>query len=235
MKPFAAVPPPMSTQAMPSALPLGAALCDHACFPWRWQQQLGGPLLLVPSSNTCAVFQQQQQPTLMSRCNRLVLRHSSVPILVLWNVFMFWAWVAWTHFPTLLIESVWKTALGICVVVGITLNTNAYALWKESQPPGAATGVGAFVRGGPCSAIRFFMIPFCVASYSGMVNRESAAALGSFAKLGILVFPVSDRAGQQLVRWLPDYAVIFAVDGSLTLLMLLLGWCSRRRQGSIPR
>ena len=60
-------------------------------------------------------------------------RQTSVPLLVLWNVFLFWVAVAATHSQTLLLDTVLETALGICFIVGITLNTNAYAMWAESR------------------------------------------------------------------------------------------------------
>lgn len=122
------------------------------------------PPLLPPVSPARAVVE------------RLVLRHSSVPILVLWNVWLWWVYVAATHAETLAIPTVLHTALGICGIVGVTLNTNAFALWAAAAEAGGATEADAtlteFLRQGPWSAVRFFMIPFCVASYSGMINQE---------------------------------------------------------------
>jgi len=62
---------------------------------------------------------------LMAGLTGLILRHSSTPILVLWNVWLWWVWVAVTHFDTLVIPTVLHSAIGICLIVGVTLNTNA--------------------------------------------------------------------------------------------------------------
>lgn len=147
----------------------------------------------------------------------LVLRHSSAPMLVLWNVFLFWVSVAvLTHRRTLLIPTVVATAMGICTIVGITLNTNAYAMWLETRAAEQQTGLWAFLHEGPFSALRFFMIPFCVASYSGIVNQE--APLGTFTYL----FPIRGRDGGQVVDGVPDTLVFISVLATLTLMMRLL-------------
>jgi hypothetical protein len=158
-----------------------------------------------------------------SSFERLVLRHSSVPMLVLWNVFLFWVSVAvLTHRKTLLIPTVVATAMGICTIVGITLNTNAYAMWLETRAAEQETGLRAFLREGPFSALRFFMIPFCVASYSGIVNQE--APLGTFTYL----FPTRGRDGVQLVDGVPDTLVFIGVLATLTLTMRLIRMHLRR-------
>ena len=158
-----------------------------------------------------------------STFERLVLRHSSVPMLVLWNVFLFWVSVAvLTHRKTLLIPTVVATAMGICTIVGITLNTNAYAMWLGTRGAEQQTGLRAFLREGPFSALRFFMIPFCVASYSGIVNQE--APLGTFTYL----FPTRGRDGAQLVDGVPDTLVFISALATLTLTMRLLRMHVRR-------
>lgn len=158
-----------------------------------------------------------------SKLEALVLRHSSVPMLVLWNVFLFWVSVAvLTHRKTLLIPTVVATAMGICTIVGITLNTNAYAMWLETRSAGQQAGLRAFIREGPFSALRFFMIPFCVASYSGIVNQE--APLGTFTYL----FPTRSRDGAQAVDGVPDTLVFVCVLAMLTLTMRLLRMHLRR-------
>ena len=83
----------------------------------------------------------------------LIERQTSVPILVLWNVFLFWVAVASTHSETLLLDTVLETALGICAIVGVTLNTNAYAMWAEPRTPESAS-VFEFISAGPFSVIR---------------------------------------------------------------------------------
>jgi hypothetical protein len=146
---------------------------------------------------------------------RLAMRHSSPPILVLWNVWLWWVWVAITHFDTLVIPTVLHSAIGICIIVGVTLNTNAYALWSthwmdERNPP----RVRAFLYEGPFSALRFFMIPFCVSSYSSIINQE--CTFGTF----VFLFPVSDRNGTRLLSASPDWMVFVGVNLCLTVLAL---------------
>eukprot|EP01052_Picozoa_sp_SAG31_P018381 SAG31_NODE_1299_length_8918_cov_59.994671_4_plen_135_part_00 len=82
----------------------------------------------------------------------LLERQTSVPILVLWNVFLFWVAVATTHSETLLLDTVLETALGICAIVGVTLNTNAYAMWAE--PRKSDSSVFEFISTAPFSFIR---------------------------------------------------------------------------------
>ena len=60
------------------------------------------------------------------------------------------------------------------------------------------------------------MIPFCVASYSGIVNQE--APLGTFTYL----FPTRGRDGGQVVDGVPDTLVFISVLATLTLMMRLL-------------
>lgn len=143
------------------------------------------------------------------------MRHSSPPILVLWNVWLWWVWVAITHFDTLVIPTVLHSAIGICIIVGVTLNTNAYALWStqwmdERNPP----RVRAFLYEGSFSALRFFMIPFCVSSYSSIINQE--CTFGTF----VFLFPVSDRNGTRLLSASPDWMVFVGVNLCLTVLAL---------------
>merc|ERR1712046_417278 len=84
------------------------------------------------------------------------------------------------------------------------------------------TELRAFLREGPFSALRFFMIPFCVASYSGIVNQE--ASLGTFTYL----FPTRGRDGAQIVDGVPDTLVFLGVLATLTLMMRLLRMQLRR-------
>ena len=115
-----------------------------------------------------------------------------------------------------MIPSVVCSAMGICTIVGVTLNTNAYAMWAETRGKGDDTSLRAFARDGPFSCARFFMIPFCVASYSGIINQE--AALGNFWFL----FPVRGRDGTQLIQGVPDVFVLITTLAAASGCMLLL-------------
>jgi hypothetical protein len=157
------------------------------------------------------------EPSLEQTMLWLVARHSSPPILVLWNVWLWWVWVAVTHFETLIIPTVLHSAIGICLIVGVTLNTNAYALWSAQQmDEQAPPRVIEFLREGPFSALRFFMIPFCVSSYSSIINQE--CTFGTFSFL----FPVADRNGTRVVSVAPDWMVFAGINISLTLLALTI-------------
>jgi hypothetical protein len=102
------------------------------------------------------------------------------------------------------------------------LNTNAFALWAATAAAGGASqaeaGLVQFVRQGPWSAVRFFMIPFCVASYSGMINQEDK--LDTF----VYLFPTAGRDGEQLLSGAPDSLVFVAVNACLTI----AARCARR-------
>ena len=194
----------------------------------HWPTDVFDGLALVASSSAskglCGCKAPGAAPEPPSRFETLALRHSSVPMLVLWNVFLFWVSVAVvTHRQTLLIPTVVATAMGICTIVGITLNTNAYAMWLGTRAPEQESSLKAFLREGPCSALRFFMIPFCVASYSGIVNQE--ASIGTFTYL----FPTRGRDGTQLVDGVPDTLVFIAVLATLTVAMRLLRKHVQRR------
>ena len=86
---------------------------------------------LFATSRTCTDWQHTSQrrvpphSALIAGLTGLILRHSSTPILVLWNVWLWWVWGAVTHFDSLVIPTVLHSAIGICLIVGVTLNTNA--------------------------------------------------------------------------------------------------------------
>ena len=150
--------------------------------------------LLSPLQRCCGPSSALCSERAVAAVQRHVLRHSSKPILVLWNVWLWWLYVAITHFETLIIPTVLHSAIGICLIVGFTLNTNAFALWAANfEAEGREPRLSTFLREGPFSALRFFMIPFCVSSYSSMINQEDHA--GTF----IFLFPTASRDGSRLV------------------------------------
>lgn len=57
----------------------------------------------------------------------------------------------------------WWTALVVCAIVGTALNANAYS----AAAPG--TAAVQWATHNPCTVARFFLIPFCVSSYSSVV------------------------------------------------------------------
>ena len=206
----------------------------------HWPAEAFGALVLVSPAQQRFSRRSGAASLQLSAFERLVLRHSSLPMLVLWNVraapvchaassaylptstvctqvWLFWFFVAiCTHFRTLVIPSVICSAMGICTIVGATLNTNAYAMWAETRGKGDDTSLRAFARDGPFSCARFFMIPFCVASYSGIINQE--AALDNFWFL----FPVRGRDGTQLIQGVPDVFVLITTLAAASGCMLLL-------------
>jgi hypothetical protein len=62
---------------------------------------------------------------------------------------------------------------------------------------------------------RFFMIPFCVSSYSSMINQE--CTMGTF----VFLFPVADRDGRRLLSAAPDWMAFAGFNASLTALALI--------------
>eukprot|EP00741_Cyanophora_paradoxa_P000315 tig00000403_g306.t1 len=58
-------------------------------------------------------------------------------------------------------QRVWITAIWVAVVVGTALNVNGYVVSGQTSPR-------VYARNAPFSIMRFFLIPFCVASYSGV-------------------------------------------------------------------
>jgi hypothetical protein len=95
------------------------------------------------------------------------LRHTSPPFLALWNVFTWWLYVAITHWGCVCahITTVVEAALGICAIVGLTLNLNGFVSWREASKQHEATFLD-YATNGPFNCMRFFLVPFCVASYS---------------------------------------------------------------------
>ena len=91
-----------------------------------------------------------------------------------------------------------KAALGICAVVGVTLNTSAYQLWVDSRGECEEATLQAFISVAPFATMRFFLVPFCVASYSGVISQESK--LGTFTWL----FPSRNQDGIQLIHGVND-------------------------------
>ena len=91
-----------------------------------------------------------------------LLRQTSTPFLALWTLFLWWAFVMITH-------SAWNCggciskSLGVSGIVGLGLNANGYAASGRDS-------IKEYVLKGPFSVARFFLIPFCVASYSAVAN-----------------------------------------------------------------
>lgn len=109
-----------------------------------------------------------------------------------------WCYLIWyLNVLTLYFEPnprLWFTALGIALIVGTANNLNALTVARAN------------VRYDPWPAFRFFLAPFCVASFAAMVKDHSF----------VLVFPPT--AGENL-RGL-----------GACLLFLILVWLARRRK-----
>ena len=93
-----------------------------------------------------------------------LLRQTSPVYTVLWCMFYYWLLVMVSH-------SAWgcgmciAKSLGVAAFVGCALNANSFAGAKEDS-------LAAYVLGSPFAVLRFFLIPFCVASYSAIVNTK---------------------------------------------------------------
>jgi hypothetical protein len=84
------------------------------------------------------------------------LARLSVGRYILWCYFFGWIVVAVRHFDPS--PRIWLTSLGLSLVIGAALLINA----TSSSPEGSRVGRWA--------AFRFFLIPFCVSSFSALVK-----------------------------------------------------------------
>lgn len=110
---------------------------------------------------------------------------------VLWCYFIWWSVVLVRYFDPS--PRIWMTSFGLSAIVGIALLLNATSGSAPSK-----------VQLWP--AIRFFMAPFCVSSFSSLVKdrgfvlifsprwEEMAAAAGACALLGALAWTARKTA-----------------------------------------
>ena len=55
------------------------------------------------------------------------------------------------------IDAVAQASLGICAIVGCTLNLSAYTLWCDGRQGNEESGAGAYLRVAPFATMRFFL------------------------------------------------------------------------------
>lgn len=79
---------------------------------------------------------------------------------------------------------IYVRALGVCLLVGVALCANAT--------------LGGNVRLGPLQTLRFFLIPFCVSSYSSVASKNG------------FLFIFSPRLQENLAAAVPSALLIFA-------------------------
>lgn len=116
---------------------------------------------------------------------------------VLWSAFFWYLAMAvrYGEFE----PSVWQHSIGIAVVVGVILTLNA------APPQGRVRDLGFW------PVLRFFLIPFCVASFSAFARGRAF----------VLIFPA--KAAENVVA------------GGLIALFCLLVWLAKRgRAGRAP-
>eukprot|EP01060_Flectonema_neradi_P027044 TRINITY_DN36684_c0_g1_i1.p1 TRINITY_DN36684_c0_g1~~TRINITY_DN36684_c0_g1_i1.p1 ORF type:complete len:192 (+),score=24.69 TRINITY_DN36684_c0_g1_i1:43-576(+) len=106
----------------------------------------------------------------------ILLRQTSGAFLALWSLFLWWLFVMLTHSAWSCGDCVAKS-LGVSAIVGLGLNANGYAASN-------ANSVAEYVKNGPFSVARFFLIPFCVASYSAIANVKKDMFTYLFPKDG---------------------------------------------------
>lgn len=84
------------------------------------------------------------------------LSNLSTGRLILWCYFIWYLVVAFRYFDPS--PSLWLTSLGLGLIVGFALYTNAAASRPEN------------VRPDPWQTFRFYLTPFCVSSFAAMVK-----------------------------------------------------------------
>ena len=158
-----------------------------------------------------------------SWCRRQVLSNTKPAILMLWCIFEFYLFVFITHRDSVAQNPMLiYGALGIGATVGVALNANGYAMMADASAGHGDDGVDAgagggrggggrgagcgqlcgYITGKPFAVMRFFLIPFCVSSYSSIISSE-AHINGSF----IWLFPNTNPHGEQLITGVPDSLV----------------------------
>ena len=121
----------------------------------------------------------------LEECSVRYLASLSLGRFVLWCYFAWWSVVLIRYFDGS--ARLWLTSLGLSVIIGAGLYINATASGKTR------------VRLEPWPTFRFFLIPFCVSSFSALVKgrgfilifsprwQETAIALGVCTGMGTIV------------------------------------------------
>jgi len=129
---------------------------------------------------------------------RFILDHTSIGYMLLWTIFIFWG-VALALRSTISTLEKWPTAIGLACLVGMVLNVNAFAMFKSNlvktnairEELGQTIEQTALVRVywnlNSSSAMRFFLIPFAVSTYTITANGNGE----SFT----YIFPTGTMAG----------------------------------------
>eukprot|EP00658_Telonema_sp_P-2_P048731 TRINITY_DN3705_c0_g1_i1.p1 TRINITY_DN3705_c0_g1~~TRINITY_DN3705_c0_g1_i1.p1 ORF type:complete len:205 (-),score=28.05 TRINITY_DN3705_c0_g1_i1:201-815(-) len=178
--------------------------------------------------STCTVTMPGVDPPSPLRF-RLLMRHTDTPMIIMWDVFVWWIYVAVTHWGCVCahIQQVAIAALGICGVVGTTLNVSAYSMWRDVQPLSADTSLWSYLQSAPFATMRFFLVPFCVASYSGVINQESE--LGTFQYL----FPSKNQDGHTVIDGVNDTVTGVGLVLLVTILALVVRHVTQRHMTAL--
>jgi len=78
---------------------------------------------------------------------------------ILWCYLIWYVYFVYKYFDFTI--ELWGSSLAIAIIVGLALNINAFASPKEIIDPGNIWKV-----------IRFFIIPFCVASFPALIKGK---------------------------------------------------------------
>lgn len=116
---------------------------------------------------------------------------------VLWSAFLWYLAMAFRYGE--FEPSVWQHSVGIAVVVGVILTLNA------APPRGRVRDLGLW------AVLRFFLIPFCVASFSAFARGHAF----------VLIFPA--KLAENIVA------------GSLIAVFCVLVWLAKRGQAGGTR
>lgn len=109
-------------------------------------------------------------------------RHTGVGYQLLWSLFLFWNFVMASHMTKKQAANI-PVAMILCTFVGLSLNLNGYVLWKANKAQldklknelgekVSDSSVETYVNGNVWTAFRFFLVPFCVSTFSIVSSRN---------------------------------------------------------------
>ena len=125
--------------------------------------------------NTAMVLNVKQVP--LAACNGCLAYFAqlNIGIITLYCLFWWYLWILFIFFPFMYL--VWINTAIVTAVVGTGLNLNA-------KPIGFNL---SYIRSVPWVVFRFYFIPFCVSSYSGIVMQQSEDFVSVFPKRWFVV------------------------------------------------
>jgi len=106
-----------------------------------------------------------------------VRRHTGLGFQLLWTLFIYWLYVMVNYLTEQKAAKI-PVALVLCTLVGLSLNVNGFVLWRSNKialdslkkqlgdAQVSDASVMSYIVGNTWTGLRFFIVPFCVSSYS---------------------------------------------------------------------